>query len=656
MAARSRRRARESCVRRPPLIISRHAFLNHQLSGCELRVTQVSGRPSQKVSKMKDQLEITEAMRSVDKIVAAKSYIKTLGVKVLLTHGIDSNGNCTCEDRACSKPGKHPLTEFFPKGVKDATRNVLILRAALKKYPDANLAMTLYGLTAIDIDGPTGKQTVKDASLPATAKSRSGRGHRMIYQGEVSTGTAKGEQVDVLTGPDRYLIVPPSTHANGTTYQWFGPISCITPLTSAIEDFARGLRKAKIDLSTAISQAPVAIREGGRNTFLTRIAGLLRHGGGLGGDQLQEALSAVNAAACKPPLNENEVSTIAKSVGRYALTSEAAFVTLSDVKEEEIDWLYYPYLPRGSLTCMDGDPGQGKSTFCAALAAALSTGTRLPFSESVAQGDVVILAAEDSNASVQVPRIRRNGGDLTRIHAQATPFSLDPTGLALLRAELEKHHPALVIIDPITAYMSSSVDFHRVNDTTEFLVAVEALAREFNCAILIIRHLNKSSGNVAIYRGIGSIAVSARIRSGLILGRHPDDPNVRAIAHSKSNYAKEGPTILFELSEEEDRKPSKVIWLGTTNEIDATSILSRPPADKGRPDGERDNAKEFLRNALANGPIRKSKLDQMAQARSITEITLRRAADDLAVIKGKEGKHSVWALPERTNEENEDAA
>jgi hypothetical protein len=37
---------------------------------------------------MKNQLEITEAMRSADKITAAKSYIKTLGVKVLSTHGI----------------------------------------------------------------------------------------------------------------------------------------------------------------------------------------------------------------------------------------------------------------------------------------------------------------------------------------------------------------------------------------------------------------------------------------------------------------------------------------------------------------------------------------------------------------------------------------
>jgi hypothetical protein len=375
---------------------------------------------------MKAHLEINEAMRSAEKITAAKSYIKTLGVKVLLTHGIDINGYCTCDDRACSKPGKHPLAEFFPKGVKDATRDVLILRAALKKYPDANLAMTLYGLTAIDIDGPIGKQTVKAADLPTTAKSRSGRGHRLIFQGEVSTGTAKGEQVDVLTGPDRYLIVPPSTHANGTAYEWFGSVSAVTPVTATIKEFARGLRKAKIDLSTANSQAPVAIREGGRNTFLTRIAGLLRHGGGLGGDQLQEALSAVNVATCKPPLDENEVSTIAKSVGRYALTAEAAFVTLSEVKEEDIEWLYYPYIPKGSLTCLDGDPGQGKSTFCAALAAALSTGTRLPFSESVPQGDVVILAAEDSNASVQVPRIKRNGGDLTRIHAQATPFSLDP--------------------------------------------------------------------------------------------------------------------------------------------------------------------------------------------------------------------------------------
>ena len=150
---------------------------------------------------------------------------------------------------------------------------------------------------------------------------------------------------------------------------------------------------------------------------------------------------------------------------------------------------------KGSLNVLDGDPGQGKSLFCAALAAAISSGQRLPWAKHAIQGRVVIMAAEDPNASIQVPRIRVNGGDLSQVFAQEIPFTLDIQGLALLRATLEEHGPLLVVIDPITAYMGSDVDLHRANDTTEFLASVEALAREFNCAILIVRHLNKAPGN-----------------------------------------------------------------------------------------------------------------------------------------------------------------
>ena len=109
-----------------------------------------------------------------------------------------------------------------------------------------------------------------------------------------------------------------------------------------------------------------------------------------------------------------------------------------------------------------------------------------------------MLAAEDQTSTILKPRIVASGGDPHKIHAQDAPFTLDVNGLALLRAELEKRKPALVIIDPITAYMDSSIDFYRANETTEFLVSVEALAREFGCAILIVRHLKKSSADPTV--------------------------------------------------------------------------------------------------------------------------------------------------------------
>ena len=52
----------------------------------------------------------------------------------------------------------------------------------------------------------------------------------------------------------------------------------------------------------------------------------------------------------------------------------------SEIEPKEVDWLWYPYIPYGKITIVQGDPGEGKSTFVLNLAAMLTTGTQLPYS------------------------------------------------------------------------------------------------------------------------------------------------------------------------------------------------------------------------------------------------------------------------------------
>jgi len=114
---------------------------------------------------MRRQLRVTADVRSLRTRVAARALIKQ-GHNVLLTHGVLRTGKCTCGDDNCGKVGKHPLSEFFPKGVNSATRDLFLIDGALKKYPHANLAMALGGLTVVDIDGPKGRDAVKKSSYP----------------------------------------------------------------------------------------------------------------------------------------------------------------------------------------------------------------------------------------------------------------------------------------------------------------------------------------------------------------------------------------------------------------------------------------------------------------------------------------------------------
>jgi hypothetical protein len=193
--------------------------------------------------------------------------------------------------------------------------------------------------------------------------------------------------------------------------------------------------------------------------------------------------------------------------------------------------------------------------------------------------------------------------------------------------------------------MDAGIDMNRANVTMHFMSELDQLAREFNTTVLVVRHLRKGDSNDALYRGLGSIAIAARVRSIMLLGRNPDEPDVRALAHVKSNYAPPGPTVLFDLQTTKSRQQPKVRLLGITRDLGPDEILSRPARERGRPNDALEEAKEFLRDCLSDGEKLKSQIDNAREARSISEMTLRRAALDLKVVKSKRDGKSVWALP-----------
>jgi hypothetical protein len=271
---------------------------------------------------------------------------------------------------------------------------------------------------------------------------------------------------------------------------------------------------------------------------------------------------------------------------------------------------------------------------------------RLPFSHSMERGSALILSAEDDAARVLKPRLLANGADVKRIRFDQSLFTLDERGIELLRIELEQHRPILVVIDTLYAYMDDKSDINHSGDATKFLGQLDRLAREYNCAILLIRHFRKAATDDPIYRGLGSIAISARVRSGLMLGMHPNspDPDLRVLVHSKSNYAKKGPAILFRIVDKGVNRPPVLEWAGIDPDLTAEDLLSSPQRKVGRPSDEREQAIEFLRQYLATGKQPKRAIVTAAEASAISEMTLRRAADQLGVKKFKLAGASYWKL------------
>ena len=68
-------------------------------------------------------------------------------------------------------------------------------------------------------------------------------------------------------------------------------------------------------------------------------------------------------------------------------TAPLEIFTAAQVEPKEVKWLWYPYIPFGKLTMIIGDSGDGKSTFALNLAAILTRGDTLPFTEASDRSD-----------------------------------------------------------------------------------------------------------------------------------------------------------------------------------------------------------------------------------------------------------------------------
>jgi RecA-family ATPase len=167
---------------------------------------------------------------------------------------------------------------------------------------------------------------------------------------------------------------------------------------------------------------------------------------------------------------------------------------MADVRPETVSWLWHPYIARGKLTILEGDPGLGKSWLTCALAAGVSRGRGLPGAEPFEPGHVLMLSAEDGLGDTLRPRLDAVGADVSRVFALAEPMTFDTAGLIYLEAVILKYSPSLVVIDPLFAFTGGKVDIHRSNECRAISAPLAAIAERCGCALVAVRHLGKSRG------------------------------------------------------------------------------------------------------------------------------------------------------------------
>lgn len=334
-------------------------------------------------------------------------------------------------------------------------------------------------------------------------------------------------------------------------------------------------------------------------------------------------------------------------------------LSIADVEEEELDWIWYPYLARGELTILEGDPGLGKSYMAQMIGGCIVDGRAPPVvrpqGKKPVQGKVAYFDMENSAGTVTKRRlVDNNVHNLADYLQEETPFSIDDEdAIDDVYDALEKLKPTLVVFDTINTYIGKA-DTHKSSEVQQAFAHFRTIAKEFNCAVLVLRHLTKSKGgDKAIYRGQGSIAFTGLARVVMTVGQLPDDPETRVMAVTKINVTKAPKALCFTIDEMPNDR-SKFVW-GDFVDLSSDDILAFNAKKAGKAsDADRvEEAKDFLTDVLDDGPVEQTKLKRMAEKRGWDWKTLVRAADALGIDKFTTGKgdrkETNWGLKEESH-------
>lgn len=312
----------------------------------------------------------------------------------------------------------------------------------------------------------------------------------------------------------------------------------------------------------------------------------------------------------------------------------------SSVTETAVDWLWYPYIPFGKITMIQGDPGCGKSTLMMSIISAVSNGSVAPDGRKLKKPmHVIYQCSEDGLSDTIKPRLTAAGADCANVAYLDEEINWVTLNDDSVRRAIADFNAKLLVIDPVQAYLGEA-DIASASGMRKVLRQLSLWAAMYDCAVVLIGHLNKKQNSKELYRSLGSIDLVATARSVIQVERLPND-SISVIHHVKSSLSPKGRDLFFSID-----ASRKLEWLDIDPDKYSGNDVAVDEAQEKMT--KQSRAADILRVMLADGPVAVSEIHNLFNKEKISERTIINTKKMMGIKSIKKDGVWYWQIPKST--------
>jgi hypothetical protein len=337
-------------------------------------------------------------------------------------------------------------------------------------------------------------------------------------------------------------------------------------------------------------------------------------------------------------------------------------VNLSKEWFTRVEWFWPNLIPMAELTLVNGDGGIGKTTAMLDLLARASSGKAMPCGFQHKRPLKVLIVAEEDRRGMLRAKLDIAGANHDNIRLVTSAIGTEgedegfyfPKHWLNLRATIKAGGFDVVFIDALLNHIEDRFNISKPQHMRAAIRPLVDVAHETGPPIIGIRHISKIRG-LASTAAFGSAEARNLCRSELTVGEHPDreaHPGLVVLALSKANLSsKRDATAAWRLEETDAWDDNgnqttlpRVRWSATPPKIHADDLVGAAAPKRHLPV---DDAAEFLKRTLADGPRPLPEILALGAAEDYPPYLLHRARKKLQVYTGLAGRVSHWSLDEQ---------